>query len=71
MAAGTKKPARSFEFYAIFAISFSIFLVVVLAVRCLPTRWRPRLVEASAARSSVIGEARAAAGTITPFAFMA
>ncbi|MCR9255120.1 MAG: hypothetical protein NXI16_03400 [Alphaproteobacteria bacterium] len=55
-----------YRFY--FAISFLLFLPVILLSRLLPRSWRPFK---SATRASVFGETRAAAHTVVPFIFMA
>ncbi len=54
------------EFRLLLWASFALFLVVALAGRLLPRAWRPF----RSGGKSVIGEAREAANTIVPFAFM-
>lgn len=54
------------EFRLIYLASFAIFLVVGLVARFLPEPWRPY----PAGGKSLIGEAKAAADTFVPFAFM-
>ena len=48
----------------------AVFLVVAIVSRLLPSRWRPRL-PGTRARRTILGEAREAADTFVPFAFMA
>lgn len=55
------------EFRLIFAVSFPVFLVAALVARLLP--WHGRGAPA-ARRPSIIEEARIAANTSIPFAFM-
>jgi hypothetical protein len=57
------------EFRLILAVAFLYFLVVACVARLLPTALRPSLPPTSG-RRSVIGEAKALAGTFVPFAFM-
>jgi hypothetical protein len=47
--------------------SFVIFLMVAIVERFLPSQWRPLGAEG---HKSIIGEARTAARTFVPFAFM-
>lgn len=54
------------EFRLLLWACFALFLVIAAAGRLLPRAWRPF----RAAGKSVIGEAREAANTIVPFAFM-
>ncbi|MBT8447253.1 MAG: light-harvesting protein [Gammaproteobacteria bacterium] len=58
------------QFHLIYAACFAVFLVVAIVSRLLPRSWRPRLPGARA-RRTIIGEAREAADTFVPFAFMA
>ncbi len=60
---------EAIEFRLILLVSFAVFLVAVLVARLLPGGWRPNL-PGSEGQLSVIGEARAAARTFAPFAFM-
>lgn len=57
------------EFRLILAVAFVWFLLVVCVARLLPRAWRPSL-PSTGGRRSVIGEAKALAGTFVPFAFM-
>jgi hypothetical protein len=57
------------EFRLIFVASFVIFLLVGLVSRFLPEHWRPVPAGLEGGKS-LIGEARAAANTFVPFAFM-
>ncbi|WP_041595118.1 hypothetical protein [Halorhodospira halophila] len=56
------------QYRLLMAVSFAIFLIGAVLSRLVPARWRaaPRQGE----RQSVIAEARAAAQTSVPFAFM-
>jgi hypothetical protein len=65
-----KAPAdETKQFQLIFAFSFVLFLAIVAMTRLLGPRWRlwPSSTEG---RQSIIQEARAAANTFIPFAFM-
>ncbi len=53
----------------ILLVSFAVFLLAALVARLLPGGWRPNL-PGSEGQLSIIGEARAAAHTFAPFAFM-
>jgi hypothetical protein len=55
------------EFRLIFVASFAIFLMVAIVERFLPSQWRQLGADGN---KSIIGEARAAARTFVPFAFM-
>lgn len=59
----------SFVFNMIFAVTFAIFFMVALVDRLLPVRW-----VLGAAKSenymAIFAEAKSAAATYTPFAFM-
>lgn len=57
------------EFRLILAVAFLYFLLVAIVARLLPRAWRPSLPLAEG-RRSVIGDAKALAGTVVPFAFM-
>ncbi|MBZ8132205.1 hypothetical protein [Afifella sp. IM 167] len=57
------------DFRLIYWVSFSFFLVVCVFARLLPPQWRP-FPPGPNGRRSVIDEARAAANTTIPFAFM-
>jgi hypothetical protein len=61
------RKGESFEYRLLMAVSFTIFLIAAIVSRVLPTRQR---VVPGAQRRSVIDEARAAAETCVPFAFM-
>lgn len=54
------------EFRILLGALFTLFLVVALVGRLLPQAWRPL----RSTGKSVIGEAREAANTLAPFAFM-
>lgn len=58
------------QFHLIYAACFVVFLVVAIVSRLLPRSWRPRAPGAKAGKT-IIGEAREAADTFVPFAFMA
>lgn len=60
---------EAIEFRLILLASFAIFLVAALVTRVLPGGWRP-LLPGSEGQLSIIGEAKAAAHTFAPFAFM-
>jgi hypothetical protein len=57
------------EFRLIFILTFVIFLLVAMVERVLPSNWRSQ-VFGTASGKSVFGEARSAARTFVPFAFM-
>lgn len=57
------------EFRLLFAVCFMFFLVVAVAARLLPRRWRPFPPGPRGARS-IFGDARAAANTSIPFVYM-
>jgi hypothetical protein len=59
----TRRREETVEF--IFATAFIVFLVAATVGRLLPGQWQPHR-----AGGSVFAEARAAASTIVPFAFM-
>lgn len=61
--------AEAKQFRLIFMASFLIFLMVVIVARCLPPRWRP-FPPGPAGHRPILEEARAAANTVLPFAFM-
>ena len=61
--------ARPSEFRLIFVVSFAIFLMVAVVERVLPSSWRSHAVGPDGGKS-IFGEARAAAHTFVPFAFM-
>ncbi len=58
---------KASEFRLIFFVSFVIFLMVAIVERFLPSQWRPLGADG---HKSIIGEARSAARTFVPFAFM-
>jgi hypothetical protein len=60
---------EALEFRLLFALSFLVFLVVAIVERFLPRPWRSRLPGARG-RRSIFGEAKAAANTFVPMAFM-
>lgn len=57
------------EFRLIFMVSFAIFLMVAVIERVLPSSWRSHAFGPDSGMS-IFGEARAAARTFVPFAFM-
>ena len=57
------------EFRLIFMVSFAIFLMVAVIERVLPSSWRSHAFGPDSGKS-IFGEARAAAHTFVPFAFM-
>jgi len=57
------------DFRLIYIVSFIIFFASAALGRLMPWRWPARW-SGSHRRSSIIREARAAANTFTPFAFM-
>ena len=57
------------EFRLIFMVSFAIFLLVAVVERVLPSSWRSHAGAADGGKS-IFGEARAAARTFVPLAFM-
>jgi hypothetical protein len=63
------RKAQEGEFRLIFLASFVIFLLAGIVARLLPPRWRRR-VPGQVGYESIFGEAKAAANTFVPFAFM-
>jgi hypothetical protein len=61
----TRRREETVEFRLIFATAFIVFLVAATVGRLLLGQWQPHR-----AGGSVFAEARAAASTIVPFAFM-
>ena len=57
------------DFRLIYIASFSIFFASAVVGRLMPWRW-PGWLSRSHRRGSIISEAKAAANTFTPFAFM-
>lgn len=57
------------EYRLIFMVSFVIFLVAALVARVLPRQWRP-YPSGSSPYGSIFDEAKSAANTFVPFAFM-
>jgi hypothetical protein len=57
------------EFRLIFMVSFAIFLMVAVIERVLPSSWRSHALGHDGGKS-IFGEARSAAHTFVPFAFM-
>ena len=57
------------EFRLIFMVSFAIFLMVAVIERVLPTNWRSHAIGQDSGKS-IFGEAKSAARTFVPFAFM-
>jgi len=64
-----ERKAEEREFRLALRIAFVFFLAVSLALRLVPRRWRPAPFAVTGGRS-FISEARAAAHTIVPLAFM-
>ena len=58
------------EFRLLYWLCFMIFLVVAAMTRLLPAGRRGSADQLAGVRRSVFAEARAAAGTLIPFAFM-
>ncbi len=58
------------EFRLLYWLCFTIFLVVAAVTRLLPGRRPQSDQHLAGVRRSVFAEARAAAGTLIPFAFM-
>jgi hypothetical protein len=58
------------QYHLIFAVGFTIFLMIAIAGRLLPRRWR-NVPPGAPADMSIFEEARAMANTYVPFAFMA
>lgn len=58
------------QFQCIFIACFVLFLVVVTVARLLGGRWRPWPPGGPEGYQSIIHEAKAAANTFIPFAFM-
>lgn len=64
----TQEEAQEFRF--IYIASFVVFLAIAVIARVLPKQWgRGGLADAQG-HLSIIGEAKAAANTFVPFAFM-
>src|SRR3954452_21979805 len=57
------------EYRLIFMVSFAIFLMVAVIERVLPTNWRSHAIGQDSGKS-IFGEAKSAALTFVPFAFM-
>lgn len=69
---GTQASSRretTWEFRLLFAASFVFFLAAGIVSRVLPGSWRATPAGVGG-RSSVFGEAKAAAGIVVPLAFM-
>jgi hypothetical protein len=64
-----EREAEQREFRLALRIGFAIFLLAALALRLVPRHWRPAPFS-SGEPKSVIAEARSAAHTIVPIAFM-
>ena len=58
------------QYHLIFAVGYTICLMLAIAGRLLPRRWR-NVPPGARADASVFEEARAMANTYVPFAFMA
>ena len=58
------------QYHLIFAVGFTIFLMIAIVGRLLPRRWR-ELPPGTSGDLSIFEEARAMANTYVPFAFMA
>lgn len=63
-------PRTAIQFRLIFIAGFAVFLLVALLARLLPRRRRPWLAGTSA-RLSIVEEAKVAAHTFLPLAFLA
>lgn len=63
------RQAELWQFRLIFMMAFFIFLVVAIIARLLPRQWRPGSA-GELSHKSIIDEAKAAASTVVPFAFM-
>jgi hypothetical protein len=68
MVRSSRSPARSrkdeaLEYRLLYALSFGLFLLAAVAARLVPFARRP-------GGRSIVGEARLAASTCIPFAFM-
>jgi len=71
MAARTSLSARGAkQYHLIFAVGFTVFLMIAIAGRLVPRRWR-NVPPGAPADMSIFEEARALANTYVPFAFMA
>ena len=57
------------EFRLIFMVSFVFFLIAAALTRCLPRKWR-LIPPGPDGKRSIIREAKIAAGSTIPFAFM-
>lgn len=62
------RSATARQFRLFYWVGFAYFLVVAIAMRCLPKHRRPT-VAGLAGKRSVISEARALTSTFIPFAF--
>ena len=63
----TQRKQEAIEFRLLYLVAFTVFLVGALLSRALPRFWR----SGERRPLGVVGEARAAAHTFIPFAFMA
>lgn len=68
-ASSRPRRAEAGEFRLLFVASFAIFLLVAVVERVLPSSWRAHAFGPDSGKS-IFGEARAAARTFVPFAFM-
>ena len=64
------KKNEAAEFHMIFAVTFVIFFFVAIFERVVPIKWLSGTPSENARRGSIIEEARAAAYTYAPYAFM-
>jgi hypothetical protein len=64
-----ERQQEALEYRLVYLAGFAVFLAVAVATRLLPGRQRQRHPQ-QARRRSIVGEARAAADTFIPFAFM-
>ena len=58
----------AWEFRLVYVLGFLYFLFIALVLRFMPQTQRPAML-AQNARRSVLGDAKAMAGTFIPFAF--
>ena len=68
-ASSRPRTGEAAEMRLIFVVSFTVFLVVAVVGRFLPSSWRWDAVGSHGGKS-ILGEARAATHTFVPFAFM-
>lgn len=61
--------SRRIEYHVLYAMVFSMCLVVALLARLLPTSLKTRSLDRRHARSSLLEEARAGASSTVPYVF--